>query len=100
MNHWKTTESATNEAERIHFGGNVYVELHSLMAGLSLAAPRACGVGHRSLKSLQSEDLMAILFQAAPTQSQREGGREGGVEGGNGWQLDPSTWSVTQFSTD
>ena len=28
MNHWKTTESVTNEAEIIHFGGSICAELH------------------------------------------------------------------------
>lgn len=42
MNRWKTTESVTNEAEIIHFGENVYVELNSLMAGRSVISSSVC----------------------------------------------------------
>lgn len=96
MNHWKTTESVTNEAEIIHFGGYVCAELRfrwlaSLISGstCSLVEVRKHEV------SQQGGTLMAILFQTAHTRAQGDGGvgeKVGGQAQG------ASTSSVTSLS--
>lgn len=49
MNHWKTAESVTNQAEIIHLRENVYLELHSLMGSLSVISSSIC-MGGEELK--------------------------------------------------
>lgn len=76
MNRWKTAGSVTNEAEIIHFGGNVYVELHPrrwapLISGRTSVrggAPEHEGPGGGG-------DVMAFLFQ--PLTPQLAGRKEG-----------------------
>lgn len=98
MNRWKTTESVTNEAEIIHFGGNVYAELRPPMAA-SLISSRACtraGVPKHEVPRGR-DNLMPILLQAVHTRAQRE---EGGGRGERGRcrPQDSSTLSVTRLA--
>jgi len=75
MNHWKTTESVTNEAEIIHFGENVYVELHSLMGSCSVISHSIC-MGGRELKHevpKEWDTSTAILFPTAYTKVENKG---------------------------
>lgn len=75
MNHWKTTESVTNEAEIIHFGENVYVELHSLMGSLSVISDSIC-MGGKELKyevPKAWDTSTAILFPTLNNKAENKG---------------------------
>lgn len=90
MNHWKTTESVTNQAEIIHFGGNVYLELHSLMGCLSVISNSIC-MGGEVLKHevpIELKTSSTILSSAANTEEEKEGrGRGGGKRWGEQYRL-------------
>lgn len=82
MNHWKTTESVTNQAEIIHFGGNVYLELHSLMGCLSVISNSIC-MGGEVLKHevpIELKTSSTILSSAANTREEKEGSGGRGEE--------------------
>lgn len=84
MNHWKTTESVTNQAEIIHFGENVYLELHSLMGSLSVINDSIC-MGGKELKHEVPTELKTsstILSSAVNTQR----------KGGDGWGRTRQMW--------
>lgn len=76
MNHWKTTESVTNEAEIIHFGGKVCAELHP-----RCLAPRRRSVGSGEVEVPEREvpapggTSMAISFPTAHIGARGPGAR-------------------------
>lgn len=75
MNHWKTTESVTNEAEIIHFGENVYVELHSLMGSRSVISDSICMGGKELKHEVPKSGILQLPFSSqhlTPKQKIRE----------------------------
>lgn len=84
MNHWKTTESVTNQAEIIHFGGNVYLELHSLTGSHSVISGSICMGGKEPKHEVPTElkTSSAILSSAVNTKGM----------GGVGWGRAGKMW--------
>lgn len=85
MNHWKTTESVTNDAEITHFGGNVYAEWPPPTAGLCHQQPPVRGRWGRGACS--PPEVRFFGGNSHPSSSHQDSG------GGDG------VWGQSEYST-